>query len=96
MANLLETKKMVRGILERCPETRDSDDLLYLRVIKRYSADHLTLDEFFSSRAAYGIPSFETVRRSRQKAQEENPALKGKRVEERAEAEEAFRDFAKN
>lgn len=96
MANLHETKKMVRGILERCPETRDNDDLLYLRVIRRYSADHLTLNEFFTSRAALGIPSFETVRRSRQKVQEENPALKGKRVEERAEAEEAFRDFAKN
>lgn len=94
MANLTITKKIVRGILERCPEARDSDDLLYCKIINIYGAGTMDVLEFFRRRKSMGIPSFETVRRSRQKVQEEHPELKGTRTEERAEAEQEFRAFA--
>jgi hypothetical protein len=43
-----------------------------------------------------GIPPFETVRRARQKAQAENPELKGTKVEARREAEEKYLEFARS
>ena len=96
MAKLEAVARTVRGILERCPEARDSDDLLYCKIINIYGAGTMDVLEFFRRRKSMGIPSFETVRRSRQKVQEEHPELKGTRAEERAEAEQVFRDFAKN
>lgn len=96
MAKLEAVARTVRGILERCPETRDSDDRLYAEIIRMHGAEHLSVVDFLRVRAEYGVPGYESVRRSRQKVQAENPELKGARAEERAEAEQAFRDFAKN
>ena len=90
-----EVKKSIEGILQGCPETRDSDDALYLELIREFAAEHLTVAEFFKKRAALGIPPFETVRRSRQKVQAEHPELKGHRVLEREEARKEFYDFFK-
>jgi len=49
------------------------------------------------NRKAYGLPPFESVRRSRQKAQEKNPALAALPEVEavRIAEEEKFREFAR-
>ena len=75
--HLRQTNKLVTDILESCPATRNSDNLLYLTVIesigkgnsdKPISTILLNLDEL-------GIPCFETVRRTRQKIQAEREDL---------------------
>lgn len=96
MRNLIEIKNVVLDILSAKPETRDNDDLLYLEILKIYGAEHWSVEQFFRFRKIKNIPPFESVRRTRQKAQAEFPELKGKRAEERMAAEKVFYDFARS
>ena len=95
---LKEVKYKVEDILREYPPSRDDDDLLYLEIIREYDESLLgtSVGHFFRNRKTLGIPTFETVRRSRQKIQAENPELKGKRAIEREEAEESYRAFARS
>lgn len=94
--NLRTVTEIVRSILEDRPETRDDDDLLYLAVIgRRCVPGDITVEDFFTMRSYYKIPCFETVRRCRQKAQEEDETLKGKKVKKRAAAEEVYKEYSR-
>lgn len=96
MSDLYVVKDLVATILDEMPQTRDDDDLLYLEVIKRSGMDTgCSIHHFFINRKNHNIPAFESVRRSRQKVQAEYPELKGNRVEDRKEAEQAYYDFAR-
>lgn len=96
---LKETAKLVKVILENYPIARDSDQYLYLRVAKSLNPDSLERPfvEVMANLKELGLPCFETVRRCRQKVQEENPRLKGtqKVRSYRSINEEVFKEFAR-
>lgn len=88
----------VKGILERHPQTRNSDDLLYLKVAETYDSDVLYRPfwEVMTRMAEIPIPHYESVSRARRKMQEQHPELSAiPEVEyEREKNEKAFRDYA--
>lgn len=82
MTGYIKTKNLVHKILIEEPRTRNSDDLLYLSVIRHISAingvrlEDLRVIDFLSDKQVkQQFPPFETVRRTRQKVQEKNPSL---------------------
>lgn len=99
LAELKATKELVKYILTRDPRTRNSDDLLYLRVceIKGGEVVKRPFWDVLLNRKNYGIPPFETVRRNRQKLQRAYPELAGSEEVEaqRKVNEEAFLEFAR-
>ena len=72
-----KTHKLVKDILEKYPKTRNSDTFLYKKVAERINKD--CLDKPFAyvllHLEDYGLPPFETVRRSRCKIQSTTPEL---------------------
>lgn len=102
--NLQQLKVIVYEILKTDERTRNSDSLLYLRVLDRIAKDTDSLVTPFSMTVAYflqnmqehGFPPFESVRRARQKAQAECPELKAcERVQAmRKENEAEYFEFA--
>lgn len=91
--------KIVREMLEKYPETRNSDDMLYFRVCE--SIDDVILNSPFwkvlINRKQYNYPAYESVRRTRQKLQAAFPELAGcDEVEaERVLNEAIYREFAR-
>ena len=100
---LISITNLVKMILETNPQTRNSDSLLYLKVLEHLSIQrnidlpNLTVYSLLTSVNRLGLPCFETVRRSRQKIQNQHPELKGcKAVQDaRTENEQIFRQYAK-
>ncbi len=96
---LNQTMSMVKDILTHYPIARDSDTYLYLRVVKKLNPDCLNKPfvDVISNLSELGLPCFETVRRSRQKIQQDHPALRGSEKYEkfRADNEEIFKEFAR-
>lgn len=90
---------IVKGILEHDPDTRNSDEYLYLKVCEKVSGMCLNLPfwKVFLNRKTYGLPSYETVGRVRRKLQETHPELAGSSTVEaqRMLNEEVFRDYAR-
>lgn len=70
-------KTLVKTILENDPMTRNSDSFLYFRLLERIDKAILTVPvhDFLLGMGLWGIPSFESVRRPRQKIQHECPWL---------------------
>ena len=99
MKNIQATAAIVKQVLEESPETRNSDSLLYIKVIEHINKTliYKPLADVLQNRKAYGIPPFETVRRSRQKIQACCPALSAKKevTQARAENEAIIRDFTR-
>lgn len=98
MKRIREIQPIVQRILEETSAARDDDSLLYYMVCEDIAPQvaHLPFSVVMRNRAYYNIPCFETVRRTRQKLQAENVALRpSKRVAKmREEAEEDFREYA--
>ncbi len=101
---LKTTKGLVKAILTDIPHTRNSDSLLYLRVLQRIAAvnnidlSSLTISSFLLGLGASPFPCFESVRRPRQTLQRENPELAAVDTvqEYREENEVIFREFARS
>ena len=79
--NLLSVKDLVKAILTQFPKTRDNDKLLILKVWA-YKKPELrnkafTFVEFSQLWLADEFPPTESIRRVRQKMQEEYPHLRG-------------------
>lgn len=74
---LKTTAELVKNILMKCPEARNSDDVLYYKVCERINPIGVGLPFaiVFRDRKSFGYPSTETVRRTRQKLQAEHPEL---------------------
>ena len=97
------TKELVKNILEKNPQTRNSDSYLYLKVIQHYDEEYNTdfsnmpVGEFLNGGCDIKIPPFESVRRSRQKVQAECPALAASPEVQlfRTDNEQAYVDFAR-
>lgn len=102
MNDFKTTTKLVTSILEENKQARNSDSLLYLKVLERISEERgihihgITVPDFLTSMDVLGFPGFETVRRTRQKIQAANPELAAcdKVAEYRAENEKEFKAFA--
>ena len=96
-------KKIVQSLLEIDRKARSSDSYLYLRVIqviadeKGIYLENVSVPYFLENMREMGFPAFETVRRTRQKLQAENPELSanGFTAEKRAENETVYNAFAK-
>lgn len=102
MLNLKATTALVEQILRDDPQTRNSDSLLYLRVLQ-YHANEKNLDlqkipmpMFLLNMGDWGFPPFESVRRTRQKTQQKFPELSAnERVSGfRAANEKEYRAYA--
>lgn len=95
----------MRSILEQDKQCRNSDYFLYLKVIARISEENhffvplqnMTVENFLRRLPELPVPGFETVRRTRQKVQEERPDLAACEAVAgfRAENEREFREFAR-
>lgn len=66
--NVVETR--VEEILEVYPETRENDNLLYVKYIEEYHYVDFNRDTFVNYEQ-YGLPSYKTVERARRKIQNE-------------------------
>ena len=90
---------IVKNLLINNPQTRNSDDYLYYKVCERIAPECISQKFWYVllNRKQYGLPAFESVRRTRQKLQESYPELAGNGEVEgyRALQEEVFRDYAR-
>lgn len=100
MSELNSLKPIIKEYLENYPVLRDDDWWLIGKVFKEvYGIDYnMGFLEVMKRHKDYGLPSFETIRRTRQKVQEENPALESSKAKkkERQMAFNEFYDFARN
>lgn len=97
---LYETKALVKRVLEENERTRNSDNDLYVEICCRVNphAMQLPFGYVISNLTSFGLPPFESVRRSRQKLQADYPDLRANDEVElfRAENETAYKEFATN
>lgn len=91
MLDLKNTTALVKSILEQDKQCRNSDSLLYLKVLsvvgkqKGIDLEKMSVPYFLLNLHGAGFPGFETVRRTRQKIQQHHPDLAA------CEAVEGFR-----
>jgi len=83
-----EIKEMVKHLLVTYPHLRDDDfklvaTYLLFEIGGREKADKITATEFLKNYSEAKFTNFESIRRVRQKLQEENPELRGERWIER-------------
>lgn len=87
---------LVKQLLEKYPDLRDSDDRLYVNLI--VLADpvlrnpNTTANYFLSLMSKGEYPSFESISRARRKVQELHPELRGKSYKGRKEKEVEVRE----
>lgn len=101
--NLKKIKARVLRILQEKPQARNSDNLLYLYVIREIAEEQqinlnfISIEDFLITMPISVFPPFESVRRARQKAQAENKELSADSAVEvfREEFREEFRKFAR-
>ena len=97
---LMCLKEKIENILENNYEARDNDKILYYEVCKDFcllqgiDVDSLTLRQAMFDKKLI-LPNMESVRRCRQKIQEENPKLWGDRREERMQAMAIYEEFSR-
>ena len=101
---LSTTEEIVKGILQKCPETRNSDNVLYCRILQHIGKEHgVDLDcmpvlRFFLRFKEFKVfPSFKTVERTRRKIQSAYPELAACDTVEghRNENEDAYKRYAR-
>lgn len=103
MTELNNVKRRVKALLESKPDTRNSDNLLYLEVIKQIATEigedieNVPMVTFIEQLSNSPYPPFESVRRTRQKVQAENPELKADDVVQlfRTEMEFKYEEFVR-
>lgn len=104
MENIYKTSELVKTILERYPDTRNSDNILYLKVLSTIGRrngidiDTMSMPHFLLHMKDLGFPPFESVRRTRQKLQASFPELSGTDYVEtmRSVNEEEYRAYARD
>lgn len=100
MSTLTTIKPKVEYLLRMYPRLRDDDFLLVGMVYHEYYGIGYDIGflEVMKKHKELDLPSFETIRRTRQKVQEENPALESSKAKkkERQMAFNEFYEFAKS
>lgn len=102
MKSLHTTQDLVEEILEQNETARSSDNYLMYLVFKTIglqkgvNIDNISMPTFLLNMQQYGMPSFETVRRTRQKIQQRRDDLRpaGKVAEHRADNEDIYYRYA--
>lgn len=102
MNDLKAVSAIVKNILADSVQARNNDNVLYLMVLNHVSnrnnidIQSMTVPVFLLKMKDYGLPGFETVRRSRQKVQADNPELEGTESmrRKRTKQEAVYRAFA--
>lgn len=102
MNDLKTVSGLVKQILEEDISSRNSDNVLYLKVLEHYSGNRgidlnkMAVPDFLKHLDSHDFPGFETVRRSRQKVQETYPELAASEAvgRFRSKNENVYRDFA--
>ena len=87
--------KVVREILLENPKTRDDDMLLFGAFCAKFclvDADE-TFYEVMTTAKERGIPSYDSITRTRRKVQEVEPYLGGKKRKNRKDEEVKYREF---
>ena len=99
MRNLKTIEKKVKTILEKNVDARNDDMVLYLALCNACLKDAgaMPLAEIMTQHKYLGLPSFESVSRTRRKLQATHPELLGSRPVRklRATGEKAYRKYAK-
>ena len=91
-----DLKEVVKTVLTEHKEARDDDFKVIGYVIKTLNPEamQLTLGQALWNHSKLDLPSFETIRRTRQSIQHDNPELRGelylKRMEKQTEYIERF------
>lgn len=99
MKNIANVSEVVEKVLIEQPYVRakGNDACLYVEVCKIYNPDvaYMGFEYVFNNRKKLGIPCFESVRRSRQKIQQDNESLRPSQevIEGRYEAFKAVREY---
>lgn len=97
MARIKKVEKLVYASLVNKPETRSDDFLLILDVLKTFVSPNVSLETVMTYHKVLGIPSIETITRTRRKLQNEYPELvdaEAKKI--RKKEEEEFFQYAIN
>lgn len=99
MRNLKTIEGKVKSILEKDEEARNDDMTLYLKVCNAClkGTGAMPLAEIMTQHKYLGLPSFESVSRTRRKLQAKYPELTGNHQAQRLRAtgEKAYRKYAK-
>lgn len=99
MKNLKTIEDKVKAILQKNEDARNDDMTLYLIVCNTYlkGAGAMPFAEVMEQYKYLGLPSFESVSRTRRKLQARYPELAGSRPVQkmRATGEKAYRRYAK-
>lgn len=103
LKELKTTTDLVMDILMDCPEARNSDNVLYIKVCKvigkdkGLDIDKMSMPYFLLHLKEFGLPSIETVGRCRRKIVAWLPELAGDDAVQygRAENEESFKRYAR-
>ena len=100
MKNLKTIENKVRTILKKNEDARNDDMVLYLALCNLCLEDAgvMPLAEIMTQHKSLGLPSFESVSRTRRRLQEKHPELAGSRPVQklRARGEKAYRRYAKS
>lgn len=95
MTETIDYIEAITEMLTRFPITRDNDVILLAYLLwgppHRLDLKTITAHELLRRMAEGELPHFETVRRTRQRIQQENPALRGTRTRERQEIQRRVR-----
>ncbi len=99
MDSLKTVEGKVKVILQKNEDARNDDMVLYLALCNLYLEDagNMPLAEIMTNHKVLGLPSFESVGRTRRKLQERHPELLGnvRKQKIRAAGEKAYRKYAK-
>lgn len=99
MKNLKTIENKVKMILKKNEDARNDDMVLYLALCNLCLKDAgaIPLAEIMTQHKSLGLPSFESVSRTRRKLQAQHPELAGSRPVQkmRATGEKAYRRYAK-
>ncbi len=94
-----KVKDIVEKVLVDDEKSRGSDARLYSNICKliNIQATSRPFYEVVENPAKYGFPNYETVRRTRQKIQEEREELRPSKIVQdgRKEAEQMYLDFVR-
>lgn len=103
MKRMRELSERVKSVLEENENARNSDNILYLHILRSYGAekgldiDKMSVPMLLLHCRDLGLPSLESMGRARRKVQELNPHLKGSDNVQayREMQEEKFREYAR-
>lgn len=99
MDSLKTIEGKVKAILQRNEDARNDDMVLYLALCNLYLEDagNMPLAQILTNYRELGLPSFESVGRTRRKLQERHPELLGslRKQKIRAAGEKVYRKYAR-